>query len=432
VSGGTTDNLFTVNQLVTGAGVYQTEDGVTRKFSGITPGTAAPSDQLIGLKGGTTDELFTISQVLGSAALRTVLTSNANYYVSSTGSDSNPGTIGSPWATLQHAMFFIAANIDFAGFQLTVNIGAGTFAGMGFATCVGGGLLMFKGAGPALTTITAGPNDGTFNFGECFTFNQNGYFNTQADIAELTCSNAGTGIGIFVPSILFCGFDGPNGVTLAAREGFGVFTSCIVFLGTITVPATNPHGNFNIIFFITIYGYFQAYNPVTFVGNPTIATVLQCEEYSFFQDFGVTFSGAITFTAAPIIMEWFSNSNLASNHYPNTWGYFISGTSTFGPDLFYSQNPTIVAGAIPGQWGMKKDNAQTAGFGNYVTFNDAATICYMGKIGKYTVATLPAGLTAGTEAWVTDALAPAFGGVVAGGGGVFSPVYFDGAAWRSG
>ena len=46
----------------------------------------------------------------------------------------------------------------------------------------------------------------------------------------------------------------------------------------------------------------------------------------------------------------------------------------------------------------------------------------------YTVATLPAG-TVGQRAYVTDALAPAYGVAVAGAGAVTIPVFYNGAAW---
>lgn len=47
---------------------------------------------------------------------------------------------------------------------------------------------------------------------------------------------------------------------------------------------------------------------------------------------------------------------------------------------------------------------------------------------QYTVATLPAGVV-GDRAAVTNALAPAFNVVAAGGGAINIPVYFNGAAW---
>lgn len=50
------------------------------------------------------------------------------------------------------------------------------------------------------------------------------------------------------------------------------------------------------------------------------------------------------------------------------------------------------------------------------------------KTAGYTVATLPAGVV-GTRAYVTNALAPAYGAAVVGGGAVTIPVFYDGAAW---
>lgn len=48
---------------------------------------------------------------------------------------------------------------------------------------------------------------------------------------------------------------------------------------------------------------------------------------------------------------------------------------------------------------------------------------------QYTVATLPAAGTAGRYAAVTNALAPAYGAAVAGGGAINIPVYDNGAGW---
>jgi hypothetical protein len=49
----------------------------------------------------------------------------------------------------------------------------------------------------------------------------------------------------------------------------------------------------------------------------------------------------------------------------------------------------------------------------------------------FTVAGLPTGV-AGARSFVTDALAPAFGAAVAGGGSVGVPVYHDGTSWKVG
>lgn len=112
-----------------------------------------------------------MSHISIASGARTLLTANMNFYVSALGSDSNPGTLALPWATLQHAMNILASQYDFGGQNATVNIGAGSFAGFGVKSTVGGGNLFWKGAGSSSTTITAGPNDGVFNFGENVTFN---------------------------------------------------------------------------------------------------------------------------------------------------------------------------------------------------------------------------------------------------------------------
>jgi hypothetical protein len=53
---------------------------------------------------------------------------------------------------------------------------------------------------------------------------------------------------------------------------------------------------------------------------------------------------------------------------------------------------------------------------------------------NYTVATLPSAATsgAGARTFVTNALTPAFGSTVVGGGAVFTPVYSDGTNWKVG
>ena len=58
----------------------------------------------------------------------------------------------------------------------------------------------------------------------------------------------------------------------------------------------------------------------------------------------------------------------------------------------------------------------------------------MPPLTNYTVATLPSAVTSGkgARAFVTDALAPAFGSTVVTGGAVAVPVYSDGTNWKVG
>jgi len=76
--------------------------------------------------------------------------------------------------------------------------------------------------------------------------------------------------------------------------------------------------------------------------------------------------------------------------------------------------------------------APTAAAGNNTT--QIATTAFVqankNKLVGYTVATLPAG-TIGDMAYVTDALAPTYNGVLTGGGAVKIPVFYNGTAWVS-
>jgi hypothetical protein len=75
--------------------------------------------------------------------------------------------------------------------------------------------------------------------------------------------------------------------------------------------------------------------------------------------------------------------------------------------------------------------AGTAGLRWTDTIVDSLVIHRFGapaRLKGYTVATLPGG-TVGDTAYVTDALAPAHGAVVAAGGAVVIPVFYNGANW---
>ena len=68
-------------------------------------------------------------------------------------------------------------------------------------------------------------------------------------------------------------------------------------------------------------------------------------------------------------------------------------------------------------------------YGNLLTTGQRDTLIMLQT--NYTVATLPTGV-AGQRAYVTDALAPAFGAAVVGGGAVGIPVYKDDTNWKVG
>jgi len=89
----------------------------------------------------------------------------------------------------------------------------------------------------------------------------------------------------------------------------------------------------------------------------------------------------------------------------------ITGVAPVGGGFFYS-----VAGIV--HW-------VSAGNLDYNLTNG-------GSLGNFTVATLPLAPPQASRAFVTDAAAPLFAAAPVGGGAVYSPVYFDGAAWLCG
>ncbi len=62
--------------------------------------------------------------------LRWRLAANTTFNVATTGNDTTgDGSSGSPWATLQKAIDFVANSVDLNGFTVQINVGAGTYAG---------------------------------------------------------------------------------------------------------------------------------------------------------------------------------------------------------------------------------------------------------------------------------------------------------------
>ncbi len=120
----------------------------------LSPSNLTMTDHIVGVTAGGVDYLYTGSQI--QAIGRILIVANTNYYVATTGNDSNDGSIGSPWATLQHAMNYISSVLDIGGFTIFVNIGAGSFVGLEIQSTVGSGIVQFNGAGSASTSITAG------------------------------------------------------------------------------------------------------------------------------------------------------------------------------------------------------------------------------------------------------------------------------------
>lgn len=151
-------------------------------------------------------EDLTATQLRSVAGIRSVkLAAVAQYYVETTGSNSNDGTsVGTAWATLQYAWDWICNNVDINGYAVIINIGTGTFAGLsttlysvppnGVISINGAG---FDGSNNARTIINRSPSSTTTCFDIASTSTVYTVFinNVQIDTAYNSALNYGVNVG---------------------------------------------------------------------------------------------------------------------------------------------------------------------------------------------------------------------------------------------
>lgn len=93
----------------------------------------------------------------GASGGREVLTANRTYFVRTDGNDSNNGltnTAGGAFLTIQKATD-VAAALDTSIYNVTISVGAGTFAGFVIKSAVGAGLIRVEGNGNNSTIINS-------------------------------------------------------------------------------------------------------------------------------------------------------------------------------------------------------------------------------------------------------------------------------------
>lgn len=95
--------------------------------------------------------------LIAASGMREPLIADRSYYVATTGSDTTgAGSIGSPWATLQHASNVIQETLDIAGFTITIHVADGNYAGVAWQGYTGSGNVAWLGNNttPASVVIT--------------------------------------------------------------------------------------------------------------------------------------------------------------------------------------------------------------------------------------------------------------------------------------
>lgn len=333
---------------------------------------------------------------------RTVLTADATYFVSATGSDSNGGTNSTTdaWATLQHAAFFIAGNIDFAGFNVTVRIGAGSFVGFGVATTIGGGNYQFIGAGSANTTITNGPNDGVYNFGEgcSLYFPLPGNFGIDGVTFSDSLGKAGfklaaNGINATLGQIVAFSVDLVFDSSVGADAIHNVATSTLLTaIGPIKIVGHGTHIAGEAILLENQADFIDfATWTLTNPANTYDGGFVNVEFASTYTDFGATFTG----TAHGPPYQVYQNSSIASNsavgilgpnHFPGDLEPLIDFSSSYDAAIFAIKIAGIPStatgyGTLPQNlaFGAFKDSSAGP---RTIAFNDGGTI-YAAQIGPF-------------------------------------------------
>lgn len=101
-----------------------------KKLSEIVQGNPGSNDFVVGVTSTNQDRLFPVGE-MGFGSGRTKLLADFQYYVSTTGSNSNDGlTLLTAFATLQHANDVLTNTIDLNGFHGNINVSPGTYAGI--------------------------------------------------------------------------------------------------------------------------------------------------------------------------------------------------------------------------------------------------------------------------------------------------------------
>lgn len=277
--------------------------------SGIQPGLVGPNEwNADHVVSGTPD------------GTRTVLTADQNYYVATTGSDSNPGTITQPWATPQHAESFIESNLDLAGFTAFVNVAAGSYVGFD-VNQVTSGTIQYYGAGSGSTTLT-GPNA----FGAVVSMDT--AMTAQVGLNGFTLAPVSDGsiVSVFQTGLLQLFDITGNQATDIAFD----------FTGTTGVVAVQTFSPSSVIFtdLISVVG-----------GSASAQNFFQMVAGYIIQDNNITFSGSISFSSFAAVT---AGGELIGN--PSTT---IGGGTVTGQRFSVNAGSAIsAAGSVPGALGL--------------------------------------------------------------------------------
>lgn len=239
--------------------------------------------------GTSTTQLATTAFVTG--AIREKLTAARTYYVRTDGSNSNTGLVDSAagaFLTIQKAIDVANANLDFAGFTVTVQVRDGTYTGNAILKT------MVGMAGPASFVIqgnAATPANVVISTTSASCFVLSGP-NVQGYVKNLKVQTTTAGMG----------FDVIGGATLYwSNITFGVVANYQISLNNARSQFVGSGGyaitggaTFHIFMTGTSYLQAESIGTVTLTGTPAFIVFLYAEAGSVARINGNTYSGAAT------------------------------------------------------------------------------------------------------------------------------------------
>jgi hypothetical protein len=225
------------------------------------------------------------------APVRERLTANRTYYVATAangGSDTNPGTSGSPFLTIQKAINTVAA-LDLSVFNVTIQVGAGTYAGAVLVNgpWVGLGSVSLIGDTTTPTNVVISTTST-----DCITSQNNGVLNvggfkltTTTSGSCLTATANGT---IYMTGAMNFGSTPTNSPQISAANGGKIFN---IGGGNITISG----GSFAHAYAQQLGGIVYASITVTLSGTPAFSYAFAAaSNVGFVRSAGVTYSGSAT------------------------------------------------------------------------------------------------------------------------------------------
>lgn len=202
------------------------------KLSQIAVAAVTPPSgtQFVAVTGGTSDNLYTIDQISSAVSATIpsfpVATVSKSFFVATTGSDSNSGTVGSPFLTLQHAVNVVAAinwnNLYFP----TISIANGTYTATQvllpvLLNCPNGGVIAGNTGSPSSVLLADSGSNYTFTTAQNSNWIINGvdFHGTYGGISLGLNSNVVANTINFSGSLAQTGVDQSSGISSFSLNG---------------------------------------------------------------------------------------------------------------------------------------------------------------------------------------------------------------------